>query len=384
MTELLSTGFTRTRLDERLLALQEAMQAIFGIEINVDADSIDGQALGIFAESISNLDQLAEDVYHSFNPQSATGLALSRIVQLNGIRRLAGAYSTVTLRCTGTVDVLIPAGSLVKSAATSSVFETINDATVPIAGFVDVAARATAFGAIAAAIGTLTKIDTPIYGWLSVTNLAVAVLGSAEETDEALRLRRRASTLTPAQAVLDSIAGTLSNIVGVTQALVLENFTNVTDGNGLLPHSIYCVVNGGADQDIIDAIWRKKTVGADMKGAITGAALDTLGSPHTIKFSRPTAVPIYIKVTIDERVGLPTDATAQIKAALLAWFITNQTIGEELVQSRLFDPINTIPGHSITSVFISTAPAPTLPNDITIAIDAIVTLIDANIQVIIT
>ena len=88
MTQLTAQGFTRTRLDERLSQLQDAMRAIFGPNINLDPDTMDGQTLGIFAESTSNLDQLAEDVYHSFNPQSATGVALSRLVQLNGIRRI--------------------------------------------------------------------------------------------------------------------------------------------------------------------------------------------------------------------------------------------------------------------------------------------------------
>ena len=32
MTQLTSQGFTRTRLDERLTALQEAMRAIFGLQ----------------------------------------------------------------------------------------------------------------------------------------------------------------------------------------------------------------------------------------------------------------------------------------------------------------------------------------------------------------
>ena len=89
MSAVTATGFTRTRLDERLDDLVARAKAIIGNDIDVDQESLDGQLLGIFAESISNLDQLAEDVYQSFNPQSASGLALSRLVQLNGIRRTA-------------------------------------------------------------------------------------------------------------------------------------------------------------------------------------------------------------------------------------------------------------------------------------------------------
>ena len=307
MTTLSSTGLTRTRLDERIAQLTASMQTIFGADINVAADSIDGQALGVFAEAISNLDQLMQDVYNSFNPQSATGLALSRLVQLNGIRRIAGAYSTVTIRCTGVVGTLIPAGSLVKSAATSASFQTLTDATIPIAGFIDVPSRATVFGATAAAIGTLTKIDTPVYGWQLANNVAIAVLGASEETDELLRTRRLLSTSTPALAIIDAMAGGLANISGVLQAVVLENVTDVLDGRGLPPHSISCIVNGGADADIANVIWKKKTLGATMNGATTVSVADLAGGLHVINFSRPTLIPVYISVTVSQRVGWPSD-----------------------------------------------------------------------------
>ena len=120
MSTLDSTGFTRTRLDERLLQLIAAMRAIFGEDLDLDPDTIDGQTIGIFSESISDTDQLIEDVYHGFNPQTATGTALSRIVQFNSIKRISGAFSTVILRCIGTEGTLIPANSLVRSEVTNT------------------------------------------------------------------------------------------------------------------------------------------------------------------------------------------------------------------------------------------------------------------------
>ena len=50
MTAVTPQGFVRTRLDERLVQLQDAMRAIFGPGINLDPDTVDGQTLGIFAE----------------------------------------------------------------------------------------------------------------------------------------------------------------------------------------------------------------------------------------------------------------------------------------------------------------------------------------------
>lgn len=371
MTQLTSHGFTRTRLDERLTALQEAMRAIFGPTLNLDPDTMDGQALGIYAESISNLDQLAEDVYHSFNPQSATGVALSRLVQLNGIRRIEGTYSTVTLRCVGSQGTAIPAGSLVKSTATNATFETTEEAVIPASGEVDVAARSAVKGAVLAPAGTLTKIDTPIFGWQTATNLQDAAPGRNEETDEQLRLRRRASTSTQGQAIVDAMYGALTNIPEVRQAKVYENDQDVIDANGLPPHSIYCIVEDGADADILDTIWLKKTAGTTTHGTTAGQVTDSMGNPHTLNFSRPTDVNVWVTVNLHTRPGWPTDGAQRITNALTAWAVANQSIGEEVIHSRLFDPVNSIPGHSIDSLYIGTAANPAGTANIAVPFDGL-------------
>lgn len=372
MTQLTSQGFTRTRLDERLTALQEAMRAIFGPTLNLDPDTMDGQTLGIFAESTSNLDQLAEDVYHSFNPQSATGVALSRLVQLNGIRRIEGTYSTATLRCVGSQGTVIPSGSLVKSTATNATFETIAEATIPAGGQIDVEARSSVKGAILAPAGTLTKIDTPIYGWQTATNPLDAVPGRDEETDEKLRLRRRASTSTPGQAILDALYGALSNLPSVLQARVYENDQDtVQPVTNLPPHSIYCVVEGGADADILKTIWLKKTAGTTTYGTTSGTVNDSMGNPHTLNFSRPTDVNTWVTVNLHTRPGWPTDGAQRITNALTAWVVANQSIGEEVIQSRLFDPVNTVPGHSIDSLYIGTAANPAGTANIAVPFDGL-------------
>lgn len=381
MTQLTSQGFTRTRLDERLAALQNAMREIFGQDLNLDADTIDGQTLGIFAESVSNLDQLAEDVYHSFNPQSATGVALSRLVQLNGIRRIEGTYSTVDLLCVGQQGTIIPAGSLVKSTATNATFQTVADATIPAAGEVTVQARATQKGAVVAPAGTLTKIDSPIYGWQTATNPLDAVPGRDEETDEQLRLRRRASTSTPGQAIVDALYGALSNIASVLQARVYENDQDTADANGLPPHSIYCVVEGGTDADILKTIWLKKTAGTTTHGTTTGTVTDSMSNPHTLKFSRPVDVNIWVTVNLHTRPGWPTDGVQRIKDALTAWAVANQSIGEEVIHSRLFDPINSVPGHSIDSLYIGTAANPNGAANIAVPFDGLSRFDSARIVV---
>lgn len=382
MTQLTAQGFTRSRLDERLSALQTAVQAIFGASINLSADTIDGQTLGIFAEAVSNLDQLIEDVYHSFNPSSATGAALSRLVQLNGIRRIGGTYSTCDVLCVGQQGTVIPAGSLIKSTATNATFQTTADVTIDGTGQVVVSCRAVDLGAKLAPAATLTKIDTPIYGWQTASNALDAIIGREEETDEQLRTRRKLSTATPAQAIVDGVYGALANIANVRQVRVYENDQDTVQAvTNLPPHSMYCVVEGGLIQDILNTIWLKKTAGTTLVGNTTGIVNDVMGNPHTMKFDRPVDTLAYVVVNISQRSGWPTDGVVRIQNALCAWALTNQLIGKEVIQSRLFDPINSIPGHSVTSLFIGTAANPTTSANIAVPFNGLARFDPARIVV---
>lgn len=371
MTAVTSTGFIRTRLDERLAQLQASMQAIFGLSINLDPDTIDGQTIAIFAESVSNLDMLAEAIYLGFNPQTAVGVFLSRLVELNGIRRIPGTYSTVTLTCGGTQGTTIPAGSLVKHATTGASFVTMADAVIGGTGTVNVAAQGATYGPTLGAIGSLTKIDTPIYGWQTVTNAADAIPGRLEETDEQLRLRRTLSTATPAQSILDSVYGAVANLANVRNAKAWENPTNAVDALGLPAHSMYLVVEGGADADIANMIWLKKTAGTTLVGSTVVAVNDSMGNPHNMQFSRPAYTNVYVTVNLSLRPGWPSDGVARIKQAVVDWALLNQDIGEEVTQSRLYDPINSIQGHSVGSLFIGTAVGPTTAANIAVPFDGL-------------
>ena len=382
MSTLDSTGFTRTRLDERLLQLIAAMRAIFGEDLDLDPDTIDGQTIGIFSESISDTDQLIEDVYHGFNPQTATGTALSHIVQFNSIKRISGAFSTVILRCIGTEGTLIPANSLVRSEVTNTQFQTIADAIIGAAGFVDIPSQSALQGFYPAPANTITKIDSPIFGWLTCSNLLDAITGRFEETDSELRIRRRVSTSTAGTNTIDSIYGTLRQLPNVLQARVYENeldtFQPVTN---LPPHSIYCIVEGGAVSEIALSIWQKKSAGSSMFGLINQVIQDSQNNPHNIKFSRPFYADVFIVINLSIRPGWPSDGTSRIKAALSAWGLANQEIGEELVQSRLFDPANTVPGHSIADMFIGLAAAPNSENNIPVAFDFLIRIDTSRIVV---
>lgn len=68
---------------------------------------------------------------------------------------------------------------------------------VGVDGTVMATATCSVSGAVAALAGTITEINTPTRGWVSVTNPAAATVGSPAETDAELRIRQSQSVALP-------------------------------------------------------------------------------------------------------------------------------------------------------------------------------------------
>lgn len=381
-----STGFNRKRLDLLLFELDAEMKAVFGENFNVSPESPDGQVNGVISESNANLWELAEEAYNAYNPSAATNVSLSNLVQLNGIIRFPDTSSRVQLTLSGTPTTVILAGNLVSTSDTNVQFETETDATIGGGGTVTVFASAVITGPLEAAAGTLTVIETPITGWDSVTNVSDATLGVDEETDIELRARRVQSVARDAQAIIDAIFAEVRAVVGVTQTAVLENDTDATVG-GLPPHSVHVIAVGGDDDAIGEAIFLKKTLGAISFGTTTVQVDDDQGIPHDISFSRPTEIPIYVIVNLTTFSDYPVTGDDDIKQAIVDYAIGILTIGrgfflgDDVVHSELYTPVNTIQGHTVDSLFIDVTPAPAATADIAIAITEVSEFTIANIMV---
>lgn len=381
------TGFKRKRLDQLLRELNDEVKTIFGENFNVSPESPDGQINGVISESNAKLWELAEEAYNAFNPSAATGVTLSNLVQLNGLNRLAATSSRVELSITGTTGTVIPAGSLVSTSDTSDTFTTETQITLDGAGNGVVFARATNAGAITALAGTITEIDTPVTGWSSVTNLTDAQEGTDEETDVELRVRRALSVARDAQAIIDAIFAEVGSIANVTQVAVLENDTNVTDSNGLPPHSFHVIAIGGTDEDIGNAIWLKKPAGILSFGTTTVQIQDSQGVPHDISFSRPTAIDIYVDVTVNAFADYPATGDDLIKQAIVDYangLLVEErgfSLAEDVIYTRLYTAINSVQGHEISDLRIGTSPAPVATSNIPISSTEISNFTTANITV---
>lgn len=261
------------------------------------------------ALAIHDANNTAIAVYNCFSPATGYGAALTSNVKINGIARKGATNSTVDLLFTGTAGTIITNGTV---KDTNNVIWRLPDSVViGVDGTVTATAICSKGGAVAAPAGTITTINTPTRGWTSVTNPAAATVGAPAETDAELRIRQGQSVAIPSITPFEGVDGAIANIAGVTRHKLYENDTGKTDGNGLPPHSISAIVDGGDVTEIARTIrgnkgqgvrtWGKTSVAetsAAMKGLINafdidhaaGVQLDILG--QWIGLSRVVSQPI--------------------------------------------------------------------------------------------
>lgn len=315
-------------------SLVEEMRAIYGNDIYLDNDSQDYQMISAFALMAYDVQQALLLAYNNISPATATGTGLDRVVALNGIRRVAASYSTCLVKLTGTAGTTISNGVVQDSRGIQ--WRLPEQITISDNGTATVLATCTTIGRITAATGDINTIVTPTRGWTSVINDVPAIAGVNQETDSALRAKQRISTANPSNTVFEGTIGAIANVDGVVRYAAYENDTD-TERDGLPPHSITMVVDGGTDQDVAQAIYLHKTPGCytngDIEVNVSGSLTDI-----PIRFYRPHYVEVVVTVSIKTLTGY-TDATAsQIKANIYD-YINSLAIGETLYTPNLNAPI---------------------------------------------
>lgn len=290
---------------------------IYGDDLYLENDSQDYQMISAFASKTADTMALLQLVWNNHSPKTAVGTALSSLVKLNGIARKAASYSTCVLTITGRAGTVIRGGSVKDDQ------DNIWDlpATVTLTGdTTEVTAQCETLGAVEAAPGTITTINTPQAGWTAVTNAVPAVVGAPIETDAELRERQSISVAIPSQNMLESTIAGLKAIEGVTRAKVYDNDTSVTDENGIPSHSIAAVVEGGLDDEVAAAVYLRKGPGGGTYGTTTVTYATSDGRTIDISFFRPSYVTVDVDVRITPKAGYTSQVLDDIRANISAYF----------------------------------------------------------------
>ncbi|MDN5680729.1 MAG: baseplate J/gp47 family protein [Ewingella sp.] len=332
-----ASGISAPDYQTILSTITNYFQQIYGTDAYIDPDSKDGQMIALYALGIHDANNAMITVYNSFSPATAQSGALSSNVKINGITRQTATKSTVDLVITGSPGTLIAAGTV--RDANGGLWDLPLNANIDVSGTMTVTATSREGGAVAALAGTVNQIATPTRGWYTATNPLAATPGSNAETDLQLRQRQARSTALPSQTTLDGIDGALFEVNGVTRVRIYDNDTDVVDSNGLTPHSISCVVDGGDSNEIATVISKKKDQGTATFGTTSISLTGKYGEPKTIKFSRPVIVGVFVNISLTVYAGYTTAIAEAIKAEV-SKYINSLRIGDNVLVSRIYSPAN--------------------------------------------
>jgi uncharacterized phage protein gp47/JayE len=191
-------------------------------------------------------------------------------------------------------------------------------------------------------------------------NALDATPGRDLETDAAFRLRREQLLTLAGAATVEAVISAILNVADVEAVRVFENVTLVTDGEGVPGKAFESVVQGGDDDDIAQAIFDNKPVGIQAFGNdVTKVITDSQSINHTIEFSRPTTIDIYLRADVTTDDNYPTDGDDQIKAVLVA-LGDGLLIGDDVIYERFQAEVFQVAGVvDVPTFFVDTSGPPT-------------------------
>ena len=210
-------GLQLKTLNEIISDLETGFKNIYGQDINVESDTQDGQTINLLSQTLADLRSLANDVYQSFNPDTASGAVLDQRVAINNIERKAGTFTIAPVEITVDRTVTLAGldanfndvnatGYTVQDDAGNQFI--LVDTTVLTPGTTSLNFRAREIGEVEVLTDTITNAVTVVLGVTSINNPSgVIETGQNEETDTELRIRRQQSVANASNGYLNGLLG---------------------------------------------------------------------------------------------------------------------------------------------------------------------------------
>lgn len=368
MGQLTDKGFqvkTQNEYFNEEKALYEEIDPLW----NLDPSTPDGLKIAHDAEVFTALDEQVKLAYDARDPNKASGQDLDVLRALTGAKRSLGTPSTVGLKLTGVAGTSIRQGAKVKDSL-GNIFLTDEDVTIGLDGTATVNAHNSVNGAVVVSANTLTNIVETVGGWQTVTNPLPSVAGTDRDSDAVFRIKSAQAVGRAGQNQRESLFGELYETTGVRKVAIYENKTGsdtvdpVKNPHALPAHSLAIIVDGGTDEDVAEAIYRKISVGVNLYAKANKVQKTVYSklfpaSYDVITFARPVDVAVKISVKIADPKGvLPVDSdvATMVKQAFIDYYegdllpsgigflTTGFSIGESVPYSRLFTPVNKVLG----------------------------------------
>lgn len=314
------SGLTIASQAELVTQYTTALQTIYGAGINLGPETPDGQWMMTMIQSVLDVEDLLLQIYNGFDPDNAIGVVLDQRCAINGIQRIGGTetvtpvsiYTSQSVNLYGLNQSAQPVYTVADAAGNQYQLQTTYVG-VPV-GSNSLLFQAAVPGAITPVQNTITVPVSIVLGVTSINNPdAYVTLGTNQETDGQLRLRRQKSVTLASQGYLAGLLAALENIPGVSYAQVYENNTGTTiltgPLTGLPGHSIWVVVAGsGSPSAIGSAIYAKRNAGCGMfqsghPGATSYTVHQVNGTDFTLYWDDVVTVPLYTRFTVSSLDG---------------------------------------------------------------------------------
>ncbi len=346
---LTPTGLTIQTLQDAQTQMVAALQAIYGIGINVNPESPDGQLVMAFCQGKIDVLELIQAVYNSFDPDQAVGSALDLRCAINWVQRRVGTYTNTLINVTA-----IGPANLVGLDLSNTPF-TVQDSAgnqyqlntsfnFLVAGSEELMFQASIVGAVTPALNSITTVVTVQNNISTVTNDSATglVIGTPYESDARLRLRRQQSVALPSKSWYQGLIAALLSSTSPTfnGAQVYENTGPSIDANGIPGHGIWTVIDDSSLYGIHlpsmqalanyygGLIFPHLGAGCNQKNpdGITGWIISFTGSAvpggatFNVYFDQPVLTPLYISINAQTMPGGPALDPSAYKAALVSNF----------------------------------------------------------------
>ena len=314
---------TKDLLDETGLTLKSAntireelvngYKGIYGKDINLDSNTQDGQLIDLLTQINVDLREVIREVYNTGNPDTCRGTIQDVRYRINNLYRKGGTFTIVpiTLKVSKTVELegLDSEYNNVNATAygfadnSGNNYYLLDSETFTPGEYVR-SFRASKIGDIEPVVGTITNPIEIVVGVDSGINASAPItVGINQETDEDFCTRRERSTSDKSQNSIDGLRAQLLDLDGVSDAFVYnhdyENYPNGEDADGIPPHYIWAIVEGGANSDIATAIYAN-CGGAGTKGDVSVNIPTASGQTFTAHFDRVISTPLYIRFDLQE------------------------------------------------------------------------------------
>jgi hypothetical protein len=312
-----------------LAGVQGDISAAFGVSLNYNLNTPQGQLASSWAASIVNANSIFAYIAQQMDPAYSSGRFQDAIARLSLLQRKSSEPTSLQIACLGAAGVVIPVNALIQDKS-GNLYSCVQEGTIPIGGTIVLVFACTLPGPVPVPDTDAVTIYQAIASWDAVTVVS-GVIGKDVEGRDAFEARRTDSVAGNSFGPVGAIIGAVAKVQGVLDYYGIDNPTNgaVTIGGVTIgANSTYICVAGGAPASVAQAIFSKKGGGSPMTGNTTVIVYDSnplyaTPIPYQIKYQIPSSLQVLFKVVLAAGPQVPSDALIQVQNALIAAFAGN-------------------------------------------------------------